>query len=150
MDKSKAKKTNIKFQGEFIQRVSNIKYLGVYLNEKLDEKLNLMKRKNAYLLIRFNRLKPIRIQDFNVSFEVKLYFYKTFIRPLLMYGIEIMKLYETQTRKLQTLESKMVKSMFGVKINKRSTKLLTACNIDTIKNRMTTMKTKMTIRVNKN
>lgn len=37
MDKSKAKKTNIKFQGEFIQRVSNIKYLGVYLNEKLDE-----------------------------------------------------------------------------------------------------------------
>ncbi|CAF0803697.1 unnamed protein product, partial [Brachionus calyciflorus] len=122
----------INFQGEQVKRVSSIKYLGVYLDEKLDERLNLNKRKNAYLC-GFNKFKRLGIQDLNVSTEIKLYYYKTYIRPLLFYGFEVIRLNKTQTKKLQILESNLIKSMFGVKKHKRSSKLLKACNVDSVK-----------------
>ncbi|CAF1093555.1 unnamed protein product, partial [Brachionus calyciflorus] len=100
--------SKIKFQGSEIKRVSVIKYLGIFLDERLNEKINLTKRKNSYL-IGFNKFKRLGIQDVNVSSEVKLFYYKTYIRPLLYYGIEVMRLSDSQVKKVQTLESNMIK-----------------------------------------
>ncbi|CAF0780153.1 unnamed protein product [Brachionus calyciflorus] len=143
------KQVEIKFQGELVKRVSSIKYLGVYLDEKLDERLNLNKRKNAYLC-GFNKFKRLGIQDLNVSTEIKLYYYKTYIRPLLFYGFEVIRLNINQTKSLQVLESNLIKSMFGVKKHKRSSKLLKACNIDSVKVRAKKMRTKMGVRIFRN
>ncbi|RNA33338.1 hypothetical protein BpHYR1_008783 [Brachionus plicatilis] len=63
--------------------------------------------------------------------EVKLCFYKTYVRPILQYGMDNIVLNNEQCRSIQTLESRLIKAMFMVS-NKmtRSTKLVLACNID--------------------
>ncbi|CAF0824126.1 unnamed protein product [Brachionus calyciflorus] len=105
MTGSEKDQIKIEFQGESIKRVSSLKYLGVHL----EEKLNLAKRKSAYL-IGFNKMKIVGIHDQTPSTE----------------------------------------SMLGVKKRKRGSKLLIACNIDTIKARLSTMRMKMCLRTLKN
>ncbi|RNA18795.1 hypothetical protein BpHYR1_045197 [Brachionus plicatilis] len=80
------------------------------------------------------------LSDINFC-SIKLCYYKTYIRPMLYYGIDNMVINKSQNKMLQTLESKLIKGMFRISKKSRSTALLRAINIETVEE--LTIKTKI-------
>ncbi|CAF0864470.1 unnamed protein product [Brachionus calyciflorus] len=130
----KNEEEQIKFQGNLIERVDKLKYLGVWIDGNITSKTHLNKRIPSFT-IAFHQLKKCGIINKNVTTEIKLCFYirnKTYTRPLLYYGIENQVLNKTQLITLQRLESSFIKAMFLIGKKTRSTILIRACKIETV------------------
>ncbi|RMZ93192.1 RNA-directed DNA polymerase from mobile element jockey-like [Brachionus plicatilis] len=122
----------IVFQGENIKKVIMMKYLGVWIDERLKSKLQFDCRIKSFNMAFYN-LKRCGITCGITTTEIKMCYYKTYTRPLLYYGLDNLVLNKTQIKKLQNLESSLVKAMFLIpKRRTRSTKLLLACKIDKV------------------
>ena len=77
-------------------------------------------------------------------------FYKTFCRPTLYYGFEILNFTGQQIKKLQTLESTLLKRMLKLRKTSRSTRLLKALRIETAKDRLLKIKNSFLLQLLKN
>ena len=120
------------FQGEVVKRVEAIKYLGVWLDEQINFKIQLKKRKRLFTYS-YQQMKKCGIMCDLISTEIKLCYYKTYIRPCLYYGLDNLNINETQIKSLQILESTLIKGMFLINKMRRSTPLLRAYNINIVK-----------------
>ena len=111
--KSKVTDIKPKMYNYEIKCVNKIKYLGVILNDKNNNKDHIDTRiKLAFKS--FYTLKNLQIDNKYLATKIKIHLYKMFIRPTLIYGLENFVLSKSQIKKLQTTEATM--------INTRSTK----------------------------
>ncbi|CAF0974992.1 unnamed protein product [Brachionus calyciflorus] len=121
----------IMFQNYEVKRVIMMKYLGMWIDETFNSREHLKSRIKLFNM-GSQRLKQCGITSDCTSSEVKLCFYKTYIRPALYYGFDNLVINKTQIKTLQTLESKLIKAMFRISKKTRSTKLLRAVNIEKV------------------
>ena len=104
----------VTINGQHIPEVNTIKYLGIIFNNDYTFKAHLEKRRKAA----FHMLSRIEKLGFNngcVKPNLVGNMFKTYIRPVVMYGLETMELNETETKKVCKLESSILKRMMGIK-----------------------------------
>lgn len=138
-----------KFEGECIGRVDSLKYLGCHITKKLSSEMHVNKKRQA-TNIRIAALKRSVLRNDTTQVRIATQIYKTYCRPILLYGCEAMRINLTQQHKIQTTESNAIKN--ALKINKftKSTALLTALGLDTIQNRLLINSCNFICRLSKN
>ena len=62
--------------------------------------------------------------------------YKTYVRPVVLYGVETQSLNKEQTRELQVFESSIIKRLVGISKYCRSTLLIYASSLERIEERV--------------
>ena len=87
-----------------ITRVERMKYLGVEISDDFRNESHIAKRKQS-LYVSVNKLNQSGLNTDNISPMAKAQLYKTFLRPVLMYGLENLKLNKTQLNELIRLNS---------------------------------------------
>ena len=125
----------LQLDGSNISRSDELKYLGVTFSPKLTPTLHLSTRKRA-AMARMSALRTIGIDSPHISVPLRLFMYKTYVRPILLYGVETQSLNKEQTRELQVFESSIVKRLVGISKYCRSTLLIYATSLDRIEERV--------------
>ena len=93
----------LRLDGVNVARSEDLKYLGVPLTTKLTPTAHLITRKRA-AMARMSALRAIGIDSPHISLSLRLFMYKTYVRPVLLYGVETQSLNKEQTRELQVFE----------------------------------------------
>ena len=120
---------DIQMCGETVQRVDKIKYLGVWIDSKLNNTSQLeVRRKKANGA--FFGLKKVGILSSHLDVHVKSLLFKAYSRPILYYGMENMVLNKTEAKTIQSLEGILVKRMLNVGKTSRTSQLLRAIKIE--------------------
>ena len=116
-----------------ITRVERMKYLGVEISDDFRNESHIAKRKQS-LYVSVNKLNQSGLNTDNISPMAKAQLYKTFLRPVLMYGLENLKLNKTQLNELRRMEGKTIKRLIGIPNRCHSAELLIALNIESTNN----------------
>jgi sporulation protein YlmC with PRC-barrel domain len=115
-----------------IEWVDKMKYLGVWLNKKNNNKDHLNERRintwRAYHSIK----KEIGLEKKEMKPELKAFIWKSYIRPIAYYGLENVYPSKSDIKKVQTMEAKMIKRMLGLSTRTKNTHLLYALNIEPV------------------
>ena len=122
---------HIQMCGETVQRVDKIKYLGVWIDTKLRNTIQLEARRIKANGAFFG-LKKVGIMSRNLDVHVKSLLFKSYSRPILYYGMENMVLNKAEAKHIQSLEGILVKRMLNVGKNSRTTQLLRSVKIETV------------------
>ncbi len=118
-----------------ITKTSCITYLGVEISEDLKNNLHLEKRRSKSLAA-FFILRELGLTSKCISIKMKAQMYKTFIRPVLYYGLENLDLNKNERDGLQRLESNLIKMCIGISKYCYSSHLLLALGIDSAQTRL--------------
>ena len=76
------------------------------------------------------KLKNLEIISDRTSPYLKWHLYKTFIMPVLYYGLETIKLSKKNLNSIKVFESKIIKSIYGIPKTCRTTNLILIKNIN--------------------
>jgi len=128
--------------GNKVTRVSEMRYLGLEFNDWNGNSSHLKKRKSmAYACL--SRLFSSRIyckSETDPKLVVQLY--RTYIRPVLLYGNENFEFNTTEKSKLCAIDGNIVKSMLGMPIQCHTTDLVIAFGMDTCEQYLNNCKAK--------
>jgi hypothetical protein len=102
--------------GAKINEVSTIKYLGIEIEKCLGWKEYAQKRRRSALQA-WHSLYRIGINTSWMTASTKDLLYRTYVRPVLTYGLENVRLNDQEIRILQLTESNIAKSICGVSKN---------------------------------
>lgn len=100
-----------------------MKYLGVEISDDFRNESHISKRKQS-LYASVNKLNQSGLNTDNISPLAKAQLYKTFLRPVLMYGLDNLKLNKTQLNEIRRMESNTIKRLIGIPNRCHSTELL--------------------------
>jgi hypothetical protein len=132
-----------------IKNEKTIKYLGVQLNEKLKNEQHIDERRykanNALYII-----KSMGAFSDAMDTNTKVHLYKTYVRPVLFYGLETLQLTKTDINKIQRNEHIMIKRMFGIYKKTHATKFLQALNIRSVEEELFDRKINLYVNLMKN
>ena len=105
-----------------------IKYLGVYISHNLSNEFYLQDRRNkANAAVLLTHRFGSNLRD--LSLDVKVQLYKTYVRPVLMYGVEVMNLTNHDYNSLVTNEHVIIKRFFNFYERSHKTKFIAATEI---------------------
>ena len=128
----------LRMGGEIIDEVKELKYLG----SNISNNLNKAHLKEKLIMTACS----VNILTNNAGFKsmyliprVKTQLYKSYIRPVLTYGLETMVLGSTQLDKLHTLECNIIKSALNLSTRLESSELMTSLGIEGINERVDMM-----------
>jgi hypothetical protein len=97
-----------------ISVVNQIRYLGLIFNSDLTIKAHLTKRRQpAFAML--SRIDKLDFNNGSLKPHVMGNMFKTYIRLVIMYGVEILEPNGTETKSLCKLESLIPKIMMGIK-----------------------------------
>ena len=100
---------------------------------------HLTTRKRA-TMARMSEMRTLGINSPHTSVPLRLFMYKTYVRPVLLYGVETQSLNKEQTRELQVFESTIIKRLVGISKYCRSSHLIYASTLDRIEERVASLK----------
>ncbi|CAF0945202.1 unnamed protein product [Brachionus calyciflorus] len=109
-------------QNEEITRVNSIKYLGVYINDDLNDKIHLENRKKA-ANVALAKLRNLEILTKRTNPYLKGHLFKTYLIPILHYGIETIKITKENLTTLERYENNILKNIYNIPKYSRSTNL---------------------------
>lgn len=101
-----------------IEWVKKLKYLGVTVTQNNKSNTHLQERRLASWRAYHGLKSQIELEGKDLDQKVKSQLFKTYIRPIMYYGLENCYINKTETKKIQTMEGIMIKRMIGV--NKRT------------------------------
>ncbi len=137
--KSKRYMDDIKFirmDGKIIDSVSSLKYLGSYLSDNLLNKEHLNERYRMTSAAVDKLVKSSGFHSEHVSVAIKIQLYKSFIRPVLTYGLETMILGTKEMSDLQKKEEKIIKVALGLSTRLSSTELMLSLGLNRLELRL--------------
>jgi hypothetical protein len=129
---SKNARTNeneIKINNKFIEKVDQIKYLGVHISNDLSSKVHVENKKDKFRRSLYG-LKGMGINDSKLYTTVKGYLIKTYALPVLSYGLECTQLAYTQIKNITTYMSTITKKVLQVNPRSHTTELMYALKIE--------------------
>jgi hypothetical protein len=114
ISKQTAGKVKILFDGEELEQVRELKYLGVIIDDKLNFKAhvdikNKQNSKSCYSLYNTG------FMGHAMNIETKKYIYETYCRPTLYYGWEFLPLNEKMYKTIRTNECALLKRILSIK-----------------------------------
>ncbi|CAF0708862.1 unnamed protein product [Brachionus calyciflorus] len=125
----------LKLSGLNIERVDSTKYLGMQLNEKYDDRINIKKRiKCSYVALA--KLRNLEILTEKTDAYLKGHLYKVYIIPILTYGLETCSMNKTRINELERVENKIIRSIYSLPKGCRLSSLRLINNIDRLTNRL--------------
>ncbi|RNA19764.1 RNA-directed DNA polymerase from mobile element jockey-like [Brachionus plicatilis] len=115
-----------------IEWVKKMKYLGVWIDGKRFSKEHLRERRlstwRAFHMLKTN----LNLNSKEISPKLKAHLFKTYIRPIMYYGIENCVISKTDQKNPQTMEGLMIKQMLSLGKKSRTTNLLYALEIEPV------------------
>ena len=106
------------------------------------------RRKGAMATL--DTLKKNFIESAKMTAKLKIFLYKTYVRPKLYYGVETLVLNKCQRKKMQKIESTVVKRLLGISSYSKSTELIYAVQTEKSGKRLDTLKAGFFERILKN
>ena len=145
----KKEKKKINFCGVELEKINKLTYLGTEINNKLTntdhgELRRTKSTKTAYYLTK------VGIKSRYLDYKVRAYLYKVYCRPVMLYGMESTYMKSSDIKKFQTQEGNTVKGLIGIHKRTKTTELLRALKIETIKEKLYEIKLKFFQRLMKN
>lgn len=139
----------LELDGSVIRRVPSMRYLGVEISE--DDRIaeHLEKRKRL-VFQSISRLKTIGLHTHHLHPIMKGQLYKTYIRPILLYGIEAFHLNQGDINGLKRFEGNVVKKLMEISTRCRTRKLFNAMNIETTGHKLDLLKIEFYLRLDQN
>jgi hypothetical protein len=131
---------NVKLNGTNIEQVSQMKYLGVQISEDDKNVEHINKRKRAAFTA-LMKLKTLGIIDRNLHPTMKGQLYKTYIRPVLFYGLENFFLTKRDRLRIKRIEGNIVKTILNIPNRCRTSNLFYALKIEPTSQRIDILKT---------
>jgi len=122
--------------GKIIDSVSSLKYLGSYLSDNLLNKEHLNERYRMTSAAVDKLVKSSGFHSEHVSVAIKIQLYKSFIRPVLTYGLETMILGTKEMSDLQKKEEKIIKVALGLSTRLSSTELMLSLGLNRLELRL--------------
>lgn len=120
---------DLKLDGEPISRVNNFKYLGVEFNQDYDDKIHIRKRMRA-TQAGLAKLRSLEILSGRTGPYIKGHLFKTYLMPVLYYGLETIKPTKTNLNLIKRFESKIIRSIYGIRRTCRTTNLRLKNNLN--------------------
>jgi hypothetical protein len=131
---------NVKVNGETLDNAAEIKYLGVIINSKLTNNSHLQDRKfkafNAMYII-----KQLGAENHLTKTKMRIHLYKTYVRPVLLYGLAEIQLSAQEIKKIQSIENIIIKQILKIHKKTRSRTLMRALKINLIEEELLKRKT---------
>ena len=122
-----------------------LKYLGSYIQNNTKNSSQILAR------IKSSTIAILKIKDIgfdnNTNPFIIAQLYKTYIRPLLTYGLENLSLFENELDRLDTFECNTIKTALGLPTRIHSKNLLAALGIDSLANRLKPLQTSLFARL---
>lgn len=122
--------TAIRMNGEIIEEVYHMKYLGSYISNNLLNKVHLDER----IKLTSAAVNKLNTEcGFNskvTSVKMKAQLYKSYIRPVLTYGLETMILGTNQLERIQKKEENVIKKALGLSTRLHSSELMISLGIN--------------------
>jgi hypothetical protein len=103
-----------------INRVKTMKYLGMTFDEKLNFNEHVKERTKKCMKAVYG-LHAIGLLSRSMDLETKQYIYKTYCRPVLTYGFDIINVNEKEEKKIRTDEAILLKRILNVKKTSKNT-----------------------------
>ncbi|RNA40614.1 RNA-directed DNA polymerase from mobile element jockey-like [Brachionus plicatilis] len=135
--------------GDVIKRVSKMKYLGMILTDDDKNAAHIDKCKKSALKA-LNRLRDLSLLTNESHPNMKGHLFNTYIRPVLLYGLENLSLNKLEKLKLKRIEGNIVKMMMGLPTRCRTTDLFLALNIEPTVKRIDKIKCDFYLRLTTN
>ena len=104
---------NILIGDSKLNKVNSVKYLGININNLLNDKEHLQIRR-AKMTKSIYQLVPAGIMDASMDNKLKVKLISTYCRPVLYYGIENMTVSRNEMHKLHSCEGIVIKKMLGL------------------------------------
>ena len=139
-------KIQLKLSGELIKEVSQFKYLGIEIHNQLSSKPHLNAREELFYT-RLSELNHVGMDNIKTSSKYRAMLYKTYARPVLMYGMDLVNMNIGQLKHLQTTEANALKIATDISTRCRTTNLLKAYTVTTTKDLIITKKCSLFIRL---
>ena len=135
--------------GLVVPEVEHFRYLGIMFNNKLSNETHLEKRRQATFAV-LNRIKKLGFDAGNMHPKLLGNMFKTYVRPVLMYGCETLDLNKSEIEKISKCEGTALKRMLGLKKRCYTRHLFNAVQIGTTDRYIKMMKIKFFVRLNQN
>ncbi|CAF0893931.1 unnamed protein product [Brachionus calyciflorus] len=127
--KQREQPTEIMMNQKKIDKVHKFKYLGVMINSKNNNNDHTEQRIKKTIRS-FHQINRLGITNPELRIKFKTQFYKTFCRPILAYGCEPLKINILQMKKLKKTEGALIKKTLGIPKKSKTTKLMTALEME--------------------
>jgi hypothetical protein len=129
----------LKMDNNIIDEVVELKYLGSYINNKLMNKTHLDDRFKMAACSVNTLANNIGFNSKILTPKIKVQLYKTYIRPVLTYGLENLIMNNSQLDKMHTMECNIIKCALNLSTRLESTDLMTSLGIERINDKIDTM-----------
>jgi hypothetical protein len=120
---------NFKLDNVTIPIVKCIRYLGLYINNKLTNTDHLDNKINQ-LATKVNKINGIGFSSYSLKPLTKSFYHNTYIRPYLLYGIEHFIFNKGEMKRIQTAEANIIKTALNLSYSLANSELLLALKIE--------------------
>ncbi len=127
----------------------NLKYLGVELTSDQSSTKHINTRRDKAMKA-MAMIKAKGMGDKQINALTKSQLYKSFIMPILTYGLELIKLNKHEMNQLRITESNMIKNLINVRSSCRTEPIMSALKIEALNRRLVKMKLSLYTRLNEN
>ncbi len=127
----------------------SLKYLGMEITTDLTNKKHIDTRCDKALKA-MSMIKAKGLGDVQIHEQTKSGMYKTFVMPILTYGLDLLTINKKEHNQLRITESNMIKNLLNVRSSCRSKPIMAALKIEPIDRRLTKMKLSLTKRLKEN
>lgn len=157
MDFSKNKSANIdivkhgpvQLNEKPVSVTDKIKLLGVYI-ESSNRNTTQISERQQKATDTIHNLKRIGIFSMQMKPSTKAFIYKCYVRPMLLYGLDVITLSQTEQNEIVIADTSMIKHMLRLGSRSSHTQLLYALDIKAIEKVITKMKITLILRLMKN
>lgn len=129
----------VTLDGHNLIKSDNMRYLGFELDSKGKNTAHISKRRSLTIAASM-RLKSLGIYTPSTSPYIKSFLYKTYLRPILLYGFENICLKRTELLQIKRIEGNLVKSIIGISNRCRTSLLFLALGINSTEMQLMKMK----------
>ena len=137
------------FCGEELEEEESFRYLGVIMSKDFKCAKHIMSRigKSSYAV---HKLMESGAKSKVMDIYLKVFLYKTFVRPVLMYGMSTAYLRAKEVKVVQKSEAKMLKKIAGIRRRTKNTGLLHALEVENVRSKLDLEKCKLFIQLYNN
>ena len=121
-------KLKFRLDGKLIPIVNKIKYLGTWLSNSLNISDHLDEKINGQA-VKISQLEKIGFKYTGLSADTKAFYYKTYVRPYLFYGLDAFTFKPRDLKRLKATEGNTIKRALGLPTVLWSTELFLALNL---------------------
>lgn len=139
-------KIRFRLDGQLVPVVDKIRYLGTWIDKYLSNSYNISERIRC-LAAKFNSLEKLGFKSNSVRPRLKAFYYKTYVRPYLLNGFEVLTLGAGEYRRLKVAEGNAVKQAVSLPNSVWTTDLFLALEINTTGKTLEKYKMGMMLRI---